>query len=97
VETRNKNRYKSPCIEIIKFSPESTEGVFYLLDPASDTSDPESIPQMLGTDEKEAWLEAMEKEYNTLQENGTWILVPRPTNKKILTIVHFLIIVRCIN
>jgi hypothetical protein len=54
VETRNKNRYKSPCIEIIKFSPESTEGVFYLLDPASDTSDPESIPQMLVTDEKEA-------------------------------------------
>jgi hypothetical protein len=27
----------------------------------------------------------MKKEYDTLQENGTWILVPRPSNKKILT------------
>jgi hypothetical protein len=27
----------------------------------------------------------MKKEYGTLQENGTWILVPRPSNKKILT------------
>jgi hypothetical protein len=27
----------------------------------------------------------MKKEYDTVQENGTWILVPRPSNKKILT------------
>ncbi|KAL0117638.1 hypothetical protein PUN28_008790 [Cardiocondyla obscurior] len=28
---------------------------------------------------------AMKKEYNTLQENKTWTLVPRPADKKILT------------
>lgn len=27
----------------------------------------------------------MKKEYDTLKENNTWILVPRPVNKKILT------------
>lgn len=27
----------------------------------------------------------MKKEYDTLQENTTWILVPRPINKKVLT------------
>lgn len=27
----------------------------------------------------------MKKEYDTLQENKTWILVPRPADKKILT------------
>lgn len=27
----------------------------------------------------------MKREYDTLQENETWTLVPRPTNKKILT------------
>jgi hypothetical protein len=32
---------------------------------------PQSIPQMFETDEKEARLEAMKKEYDTLQENGT--------------------------
>lgn len=27
----------------------------------------------------------MKTEYETLDQNGTWILVPRPTDKKILT------------
>lgn len=27
----------------------------------------------------------MKKEYETLRENNTWILVPRPANKKIIS------------
>lgn len=40
---------------------------------------------MLEQDDREAWLAAMKKEYDTLQENKTWSLVPRPADKKILT------------
>ncbi|KAG7188152.1 hypothetical protein KM043_013371 [Ampulex compressa] len=53
--------------------------------PRIDRTDPKSIPHILKRDDKEVRLVVMKKEYNTLQENKTWILVPRPADKKILT------------
>lgn len=47
--------------------------------------DPESTSYILDRDDKKFWLTAMKKEYDTLQENGMWILVPRPIKKKVLT------------
>lgn len=45
-------------------------------------TDPQNVEEALNQSDKELWLKA---EYETLDQNGTWILIPRPTDKKILT------------
>jgi hypothetical protein len=36
------------------------------------------------SDEKDLWVKSMKREINTLKNNNTWKLVPRPKNRKII-------------
>ena len=44
--------------------------------------EPTSVDEILSTPEKDCWLEAMEKEMTSLQDNDVWELVEPPQNRK---------------
>lgn len=46
--------------------------------------EPKTYEEAVNSAERANWLTAMEDEYNSLIANGTWILVDKPTNQKII-------------
>jgi predicted RNA-binding Zn-ribbon protein involved in translation (DUF1610 family) len=48
-------------------------------------AEPNSYSEVMVSKDKEEWLTAMAHEYNSLVQNGTFTLVPKPTNKNILS------------
>ena len=48
----------------------------------SQTQEPQSVEAALSTPEKAKWLEAMEKEMNSLEKNNVWELVELPSGRK---------------
>ncbi len=44
-----------------------------------------TIQEALSGSEATSWREAMDAEYQSLMENGTWYLVPPPTDRKLVT------------
>lgn len=46
--------------------------------------EPQSYEDAINSPQKDEWLEAMKCEYNSLIENGVWMLVERPLNKNII-------------
>ena len=52
--------------------------------------EPSSIEEALRTPYANEWLEAAIVENNSLEANGTWTLVPRPSNRKVIGTKHVL-------
>lgn len=46
--------------------------------------DPQTAAEALSSPEVNEWREAMIKEYEALEKNGTWIIVDRPEGKRII-------------
>ena len=46
--------------------------------------DPRSYREALSSASASDWTSAIAEEYNSLQENDTWVLVPRPKNRRIV-------------
>lgn len=45
---------------------------------------PRGFNKAMASPHKEKWFAAMQKEYNSLMENNTWDLVPRPSNTNVI-------------
>ena len=45
---------------------------------------PQSHRDAMNSPEAQKWFEAEKEEYNSLMHNKTWIIVPRPSNRKIV-------------
>ena len=45
---------------------------------------PVSFKEAIESDESNFWVDAMNKEMNSLQKNKTWVLVEKPKNEKVL-------------
>jgi hypothetical protein len=50
-----------------------------------DSFDTLSIQEALSGPEADSWREAMDSEYQSLMDNGTWHLVPRPADRKLVS------------
>ncbi|KAI5725973.1 hypothetical protein M8J77_022339 [Diaphorina citri] len=46
---------------------------------------PQNYDEALASQDKELWLEAMSKEINSIEENKTWSVVPKPVDKQVLS------------
>jgi hypothetical protein len=46
---------------------------------------PKNFQDSITCEEKEKWKEANDKEFKSLIENGTWELIPRPKDRKVIT------------
>ncbi|MCO5591512.1 hypothetical protein L7F22_045497 [Adiantum nelumboides] len=60
-----------PDIDAYLFYAESTDGI--------------SLAEALSRLDASSWRQAMESEYQSLIQNGTWQLVPAPSNRKLVT------------
>ena len=54
------------------------------------SEEPSSIEEALTTPHAEKWLQAANIENNSLETNGTWTLVPRPIDRKVIGTRHVL-------
>src|ERR1700752_4112245 len=48
-------------------------------------SEPQTYQQAVSSPEREKWLEAINAEYESLNDNGTWELVERPKGRKLVS------------
>jgi transposase InsO family protein len=62
--------------------PSLMEGAFAV---HSTPEDYPTLEQAMRRADRDLWLTAMEAEFNSLSEQGTWEVVPRPTDRKIIS------------
>ena len=47
--------------------------------------EPITLQEAIETDDSAEWIKAINKELDSLEENQTWILVDRPTDKNVVS------------
>jgi hypothetical protein len=78
VATKTVNNYENNYDDVVVHKEQEYEikESFYL---AWDGS-PQSYKEALNDPYMDQWVLSMDSEFNSLMENSTWVLVPRPSN-----------------
>ena len=83
-ETRKSNRDRQPTKKAAEAAAGAKLTTSKYIPSFAPPSEPQSLAEALASSQSDKWSEAIAQELESLNKNGTWHIVPRPRNRKII-------------